>query len=228
MKKILLPIFLSILLTASAQQKDVTTFLGIPVDGSLPSMVQKLKAKGFIDEGHGILSGKFNDQDVLLSIITYKNKVCRIMVWEKTPWTETDIKIRFNTLCHQFENSNKYIRAYDEDYFIPKDEDISYEMQIHNKRYDATFLQKIDETKTDLRQKINEKLLQKYTEAQIEDPTEEEAEEMSCIVDDVIYDVINDVVRNKCVWFTIMKDTGRYYIVMYYDNNHNRSEGDEL
>ena len=31
-------------------QKDVTQFLGIPVDGSKSEMIKKLKAKGFRDD----------------------------------------------------------------------------------------------------------------------------------------------------------------------------------
>ena len=47
MKKIVL--FLMMMLPMAVMgQKDVTTFLGIPVDGSKSSMIQKLKNKGFL------------------------------------------------------------------------------------------------------------------------------------------------------------------------------------
>lgn len=35
-------------ITSFAQQKDVTSFLGIPVDGTKTEMKQKLIAKGFV------------------------------------------------------------------------------------------------------------------------------------------------------------------------------------
>ena len=42
-------------------QKDVTTFLGIPVDGSKSEMVAALKSKGFrYDSNSGFLVGDFN------------------------------------------------------------------------------------------------------------------------------------------------------------------------
>ena len=42
-----LTILFFITITANAQ-KDVTTFLGIPVDGTKESMTKQLEAKGFI------------------------------------------------------------------------------------------------------------------------------------------------------------------------------------
>ena len=48
MKKTLSILFLLMLsISVCAQQKDVTRFLGIPVDGSKSEMIRKLKAKGF-------------------------------------------------------------------------------------------------------------------------------------------------------------------------------------
>lgn len=52
---------------------------------------------------------------------------------------ETDIKIRFNKLCQQFKNNSKYTSL--DDYTIPEDEDISYEMSVNSKRYEAIFYQ---------------------------------------------------------------------------------------
>ena len=46
MKKIIIVMLLFVSMVANAQ-KDVTKFLGIPVDGLKPAMMQKLKAKGF-------------------------------------------------------------------------------------------------------------------------------------------------------------------------------------
>ena len=46
MKKFVLMILLIVSLAVKAQ-KDVTKFLGIPVDGLKPAMIQKLKAKSF-------------------------------------------------------------------------------------------------------------------------------------------------------------------------------------
>lgn len=51
---------------AEAMKSDVTTFLGIPVDGTVSSMKQKLIAKGF-KQNSNMLSGQFNGQDVCLA-----------------------------------------------------------------------------------------------------------------------------------------------------------------
>ena len=50
-------------ITSFAQQKDVTSFLGIPVDGTVLSMKQKLVSKGFVPKKFGdeeYLEGEFN------------------------------------------------------------------------------------------------------------------------------------------------------------------------
>lgn len=64
---------------AKAIKSDVTTFLGIPVDGTVSSMKQKLIAKGFKQDSK-MLRGKFNGQDVYLSIGANKGKVWRVAV----------------------------------------------------------------------------------------------------------------------------------------------------
>ena len=69
---------------AKAIKSDVTTFLGIPVDGTVSSMKQKLIAKGFKQDSK-MLRGKFNGQDVYLSIGANKGKVWRVAVVNKTP-----------------------------------------------------------------------------------------------------------------------------------------------
>lgn len=69
-------------------------------------MIQKLKAKGFQYNSSGdYLTGEFNGRNVLLKVVTNNNKVYRIAVTDAKNSNETDIKIRFNTLCRQFKNN---------------------------------------------------------------------------------------------------------------------------
>lgn len=56
---------------AEAIKSDVTTFLGIPVDGTVSSMKQKLIAKGFKQDSN-MLSGQFNGHDVYLGFAANK------------------------------------------------------------------------------------------------------------------------------------------------------------
>ena len=95
-------ILLTTTVNLSAQQ-DITTFLGIPIDGFKPDMITKLKSKGF--SGQDILTGEFNGTNVNLHIVTNNNKVYRIMLADENGLNESDIKIRFNNLCQQFQNT---------------------------------------------------------------------------------------------------------------------------
>ena len=183
MKNILLSIILLIFSEGLYAQKDVTKFLNIPVDGSKTAMIQKLKAKGFqYNSTLNCLEGEFNGRDVQLHIITNKNKVCRIAVADAVPSNESDIKIRFNELCRQFSNNKKYMPVALSDYPLSNEEDIYYEMSVHNKRYEAAYLQSPEIADSD----------------------------------------------KRVVWFMINKIYGEYYIIMYYDNEYNRSNGEDL
>ena len=67
MKKISLVVILLMLSIVSFAQKEVTKFLGIPVDGTKQEMEQKLKNKGFVQiNGLPGLSGEFNGKDVFV------------------------------------------------------------------------------------------------------------------------------------------------------------------
>ncbi len=221
MKKILFAsMFFLISIILSAQEKDVTKFLGIPIDGFKPEMIQKLKAKGFTTSQNNsdVLEGEFNGTNVNIHIVTNNNKVCRIMVCDQTPISETDIKIRFNKLCEQFKNNSKYISI--SDYTIPEDEDISYEMNVKNKRYEAIFYQytpEIDST-------VMEKLREIYTEEELANPTEE----LQKIIQNLSVLKQMDKMVMKPVWFMISEYYGEYFISMFYDNEYNRANGEDL
>ena len=169
------------------QEKEVTQFLGIPVDGSKTEMIRKLQAKGFQRTGDAEfrgadLEGEFNGRNVYIVVITNNNKVCRICVTDKYETDEADIKIRFNKLCSQFANNPKYISP--EDYTIPEDESIFYEMFVNKKSYEAAYYQR--------------PLTSDY--------------------------------EKRLVWFKINEGYlhGRYNIFLYYDNEYNHANGEDL
>lgn len=142
MKNLLVITMMLVLTMALHAQKEVTRFLGIPVDGSESEMIQKLKGKGFQNSHEGVLEGEFNGEKVYVSVMTNNGKVWRIAVWDQTPRSETQIKIRFNKLCQQFENNEKYVSVSKRDYTLSDTEDISYGMTVENKQYEAAFYQK--------------------------------------------------------------------------------------
>lgn len=207
-------------------QNDVTKFLGIPVDGSKSEMIRKLKAKSFTLNRVGdneVLNGRFNGVDVNVYISTEKGKVARIMVCDDNTMDETDIKIRFNRLCRQFKDNDKYISL--DDYTIPESDDISYEMDVRNKRYEAIFYQLPEGTALEqLKDNVLSKVQDKYTSEQLQNLSEDDKVE---IITDTLSALI-DAVKNKPVWFMITEHYGKYYITMFYDNEYNRAQGEDL
>ncbi len=147
MKKFLLLVVLLMTSTGLFAQNDVTQFLGIPVDGPKSRMIRKLKAKGFVSlpTDREMLQGEFNGTSVLVQFVTNKDKVCRVVVADVILLNEANIRIRFNRLCQQFENNSKYTSV--DDFTIPKEENIRYEMQVHDKKYKAVFHQQGSENK---------------------------------------------------------------------------------
>ena len=185
MKKLLsITMLLAFAIAGYAQQeKTVTQFLGIPVDGNKTEMIRKLQAKGFqrteAAEFRGAdLEGEFNGQAVYIAVVTNNNKVYRIVVEDKYKSDEADIKIRFNKLCSQFANNPKYISL--QDYTILESEDIGYNIRVNKKRYQAAYYQR--------------PLTSDYDK--------------------------------RLVWFMIDDDS--YRILMYYDNEYNDANGEDL
>ena len=228
MKKLLFSLLATLLTLSLYAQNDVTTFLGIPVDGFKSEMRQKLIAKGFTPKKVGnneYLEGEFNGTDVHIFIATNNNKVYRIMVCDANTQDEANIKIRFNKLVNQFENNKRYTAL--DQYTISDTEDISYEMNVHKKNFDALFYQNPDMEKVDtlaLQNKIREQLLEKYKPEQLENPTEEMNQEVQAIA----MRIGMDMIFKKPVWFRICESYGEYYITMYYDNEYNHANGEDL
>ena len=234
MKKIILMMLLLVSASVNAQ-KDVTKFLGIPVDGYKAEMKKKLIDKGFTyNAQYDNFQGEFNGRNVDVYIITNNNKVWRIAIQDANTCGEADIKIRFNKLCDQFKRNKKYESAsirFWEDYTLSENEDIGYEMLVHKKRYEASYYQLPDPELVDTldcQQRIKDALLRKYTQEQLDKPTEEEAEEIERLKDSALRDYQFDLMVKKSVWFKISEYAGKYYISMYYDNEYNHSDGEDL
>jgi hypothetical protein len=177
MKKMLL-IALLIHLAVSGFAQNTIKFLGIPIEGTKKEMIAKLQAKGYEYNTYSEeLRGEFNGQEVAISVQTVNNRVWRLAIIDITGRGEADIKIRFNNLYEQFLNNSKYELA--EGKQLTEKDDISYEMSVNKKRYDAYF---------------------KFVDKSI----------------------------NGYVWYTIAEQFGRYKIVMFYENNDNAANGDDL
>ena len=206
-------------------KKDVTKFLGIPVDGTKTAMIQKLRNKGFTyNAQNDRLQGEFNGRKSYIFVVTNNNKVWRIMVGDAQSSNETDIRIRFNNLCEQFENNEKYISP-KSDQKIPEDEDISYKMLVDNKRYEASFLQRAtSQDSTVYAAELRAYLLKKYTEKQLNEPTDDEKRDITMSTMDFAYEEMS----KRSVWFMIDEQYGEFRILLYYDNEYNHSNGEDL
>jgi hypothetical protein len=195
----------------NAQNKDVTKFLGMRVDGTKSEMLGKLKIKGFRPTSFDseILVGEFNGYEVEAYVVTNKGRVWRIMLMDVVGRNEANIKLRYNNLCDQFRNNEKYFSFPERDQKIPEDENISYNMNVKNKRYQAVFYQMPED-------------LSKYS---IEDfsglSKESKADFLAMILG-------TNLIEKKSVWFTIGEIRGDYYIIMYYDNRYNMANGEDL
>lgn len=204
-------------------QQEVTKFLGIPVDGSKTEMKNKLKAKGFKEiPGTDALTGEFNGGQVGLFIYTNNNKVWRIAVVDAIGMGVRDTQIRFNSLCEQFANNPKYVYA--QDYQIPETEDVSYEITVHKKRYEANFYQVYSSDSTSIQNKIQPILQSKYTEEQLKSPSEDILSEIKTLWTKYA----DEYIAKRHVWFMISEEYGKYRILMFYDNEYNHANGEEL
>ena len=223
MKKLIIFPLLFVAVFASAQI-EVTKFLGIPVDGNKQQMIQKIKEKGYLyNSNYDRLEGEFNGRDVFIYVVTNNKKVYRILVEDAVYSSEGDIKIRFNTLLRQFENNNqKYFSMSTEDGELSESEDISYEMTVNNKRYEAAFIQTNNTLDSvTLSKKMEEFNKENYGDDYLLDMTDEQ------ILDASIKFFLSLYIDNS-VWFMINERYGRYGILLYYDNNRNRANGEEL
>ena len=133
--------FLFVLMTivAIAQNSNTIKFLDIPVDGTKKEMISKLQAKGYeYDAYSDVLLGEFNGTNVIIYVQTVNNRVWRIGICDANVNNDAaNIKIRYNNLFKQLSNNDKY-KVLDGS-TLGEEENISYEMAVHKKRYEAGF-----------------------------------------------------------------------------------------
>lgn len=220
MKKVLFAVVLFVLSASVYAQKDVTRFLGIPIDGSKSEMIRKLKAKGFEPNPYmeDYLTGEFNGVDVNVGVLTNNNKVYRIFVQDVSPRGEGDIIIRFNNLCQQFKENGKYVCP--DDFTIQDGEDVGYEMTVNNKRYQAIYYQIPTDTAA-FRNEVEAIVLKYYEKDELAELSVDERAEL-------MQDVTLELLSKRVVWFMIDQSYGSYRILMYYDNEYNKANGEDL
>lgn len=233
MRRLVLAMLILMNLSMSAQNY-IVKFMGVPVDGSETEFVSKLKKKGFKwNYEMKCLEGRFNGNDVMLHIQTNNDKVWRVgVVDHDISDTEANIRVRFNKLLDQFENNNRYITLSDNEK-IEYGEDISYEIMVHNKRYEASFIQ----------MPSDDELVELYNDADYfynwlsGQFSEKELDSLQGrLKDDFDERIANhfyrlhrlDAMLSNSVWFTIFESYGKYGIIIFYENRYNEANGEDL
>lgn len=230
--------FWSVLISAqSMSEKTVVRFMGIPVDGTKSEMISKLKKKGFTyDYKNDVMYGEFNGSDVMLFFHLNKDKVWRIAVLDKNLTSgESTVIRRFNRLLEQFENNEKYTTLFETNEQIKADEDISYEMMVNNKRYEAYFHQKMDEEKV-LSCWEDTVYMRKWKEDTFAESELDSLRDISKSEDEFIERITNtffithnfECILHNTVWFSIYESYGQYGILLFYENGYNESKGEDL
>ena len=222
--------------TVFGQSEGTLKFLGIPVDGSKSEMVTALKSKGFrYDSNSDFLVGDFNGRESHIGIVENHGKVYRVVVFDANTYDAGEIRIRFNNLIHQFENSNGKYYYIVQNEMIPEDEDISYEINVHDKQYSATFIYNPLYGNDELRDKVINEVKLSLEEIKDEKTTVGITYGEFYSDKDLYNQLILSTVRmaaiqmsNGSVWFKIFEYYGKYYIGIYYDNLINKPNGEDL
>ena len=224
--------------TVFGQSESTLKFLGIPVDGSKSEMVAALKDKGFrYDSNSGFLVGDFNGRESNIVIVENHGKVYRVVVFDVNTSDEGQIKIRFNNLIHQFENSNgKYYYTVPNNP-IPEDEDISYETIVHDKQYSAEFIYNPLYGNDELRDRLINEVIEELGLEKIKDEKTaggitygefySDKDKYNQLISSLVGLKIIQM-SNSSVWFTICNHYGEYFIGIYYDNLINKPNGEDL
>ena len=226
--------------TVFGQSEGTLKFLGIPVDGSKSEMVTALKSKGFrYDSNSGFLVGDFNGRESHIGIVENHGKVYRVVVFDTNTYDAGEIRIRFNNLIHQFENSNGKYYYIVQNEIIPEDEDISYEINVHDKQYSATFIYNPLYGNDELRDKVINEAVEE-SKLSIEETKDEKTiggitygefysdkDNYNRLISSVVGLKVFQMSKNH-VWFKICDYYGKYYIGLYYDNLINKPNGEDL
>lgn len=137
-KAILITLLACFSVVCMGQNEGALTFLGIPIDGTEAQFTAKLRKKGFTyNSAYESYKGQFNGKSVDVYIHTNHNLVDRVYV--AFPYnSEEGIRGEFNKLLSQFKDNGKYVDL-SMNTEIPSDEDISHEISVNKKRYQASY-----------------------------------------------------------------------------------------
>ena len=225
MKRIVAAILLSVITVFGYAQERVK-FLGIPVDGTFSSMSYKLRQKGFKQVGDH-LEGEYKGEPVNVFIHTTNGNVDRIIAAYKESLSKYGIYKEFNALKENYDKDEKFLLIKGD--AISEDENISYEMRVHNKLYACSYILNpfiMDENDefTDYAKDLINRSIEEVDEL-IKNGDVKEKDRDEKITLHAVDKAISE--RSGIVGFAISDEGGGRYIIMYYFNNEkNRQKND--
>lgn len=113
-----------------------------------------------------------------------------------------------------------------EGYSIGEDEKISYEITVHGKRYQAAYYQ-FSDADADTTGMYNWALnrINEYGREKFENMSEEEMTQTWLALG---LEYLEEKISHKSVWFMINELYGKYGIIIFYDNELNQANGEDL
>ena len=211
--------------------QETVKFLDIPVDGKKSDVIAKLTQKGFrYDRETDTLEGVFNGKESTILIHENNGKVDRIMVMNVFPVTLA--KKAFNTLLEQFLSNEKFVSS-ENNSLIPDDANLSNELCVNGKSYDAAFypdpfVEGRDKSYQDYIAKTAAKrALEAANDGRLLNPTEERVRALA-------NGIANSLIINSAtsfVWIRLTSlDPGSSdcAICIFYDNMLNQVHGNDL
>lgn len=70
--------------------------------------------------------------------------------------------------------------------------------------------------------------MEEYTQEEIENPTEQQKKDIDKTIEYESQKVYIEMMEKKLVWFIIRESYGEYLITLFYDNEYNHSDGEDL
>ena len=170
-----------------------------------------MRGKGFTYNSlYENYKGQFNGKNVEVYIHTNHNLVDRVYV-SFLSTIEENIRIDFNRLLSQFKKNSKYMDLSTNEQ-IPDNDDISYEITVNKKRYQASFSY-FDPERDPLA--FANALIDKFDGNK------------AFLFLATLIDGMKSLADGE-VWFMIHENYGHYNIGLYYDNLHNQANGEDL
>lgn len=108
MKKVLIAMAV-LLVSVTAAAQDVTTFMGIPIDGTVESVKSKLKAKGFKDIGDNALKGRFFGSEAWVAVFGEKGLANAIFLVIYCSDDEDYAKLSYNMIFDGLKDCGRYV-----------------------------------------------------------------------------------------------------------------------